>query len=427
MKRQVLAAAKLSAASKTPSLRIPWATLSKQRATKTSRLVAAEFKDKPTAKAKLVLLEDKSYVGMAGIKPEHAKLGEKFAEARVAELAMILGKSHKPHSLRILDCAGYAQNSLPKTFSLVFYYPDHAVTDTAPISLQKLLPRGPNGWALRHKTPADTPAVSARPSLHTRYAMAQSICQSFAVLHATGVLHKAVTTSNIVFFKHKTAGTTPGFQHDLTRPYTTGFTWTRTHGPEYVSEAVPGLDYATMNGILQAHPAYSVNTNQRYMKMFDLYGLGVVLLQIGLWRSLEDITDDIFPAAKSRINETGFKLDEAAGDVRGDKWLADSIALWQFELQKRQRSVDQSDGISLQKAPRAAFQEAMVKNLPHFLFDTMGEVYTRVVARCLTGDVHNDGLPNRVLPLKSEEGVPEYILQDAIVRNIVEELNKCKA
>lgn len=123
----------------------------------------------------------------------------------------------------------------------------------------------------------------------------------------------------------------------------------------------------------------------------------------------------------------GVKLDEAAKTSTSDKWAAENVAQWQDELVKRQRLVDQSDGIASQERPRRAFQKALVKNVEKLLLATVGEIYTRVVKRCLTGHIGNDGVSQNIVEAKSDEGVPEYILQDAMVMNIVEELEKCNA
>lgn len=117
--------------------------------------------------------------------------------------------------------------------------------------------------------------------------MAQSLCQSLALLQACGVLHKGIAPANILFFKNNQVGANlDGIDRDLARPCIAGFTWARVHGSEYVSDKLPSRDFASTSGLLQAHPAYAFNADQRYLKVFDPYSLGLVLLQIGLWRSL---------------------------------------------------------------------------------------------------------------------------------------------
>ena len=43
--------------------------------------------------------------------------------------------------------------------------------------------------------------------------------------------------------------------------------------------------------------------------------------------------------------------------------------------------------------PREAFREVLIRNIETLLLPEVGELYTRVVARCLTGDVACPGIP----------------------------------
>ncbi|KAF4994326.1 hypothetical protein FDECE_13158 [Fusarium decemcellulare] len=427
MKWQVIAATKANITAgqtsaprnRSPLLVLP-TMLSERRKGQSSHMAVAQLKDKVTGEVKPVLLEDKCY---AGASPEY----EQFVRTRVSETAMMLAKSPKPGRMRVLDCTGFTQSRTSETFSLIFRFPEHAKTDTDPVSLKKLLPQGPAGWTQRHQSQVEAPQSLSIPSLRARFAMAQSLCHSVSLLQACGVLHKAITTSNILFFQSQASDNIIESDLDLGRPIITGFTWARMHGSKFISEGVPSKDFASTSGLLQAHPAYSFNFEQRYLKIFDLYSLGLVLLQIGLWRGIGGIADELFPGAKSSINTTGSKLDETLASVKSDQWLAQNIAEWQDSLVKRQRLVDQSDGIAAQAIPRQTFQDALVRNIQKLLLGSMGDTYTKVVARCLTGDIENEGLPQDIVDAESDEDLPDYILQDAIVKNIVEEIGKCSA
>lgn len=404
-----------------PPLKILPTRISKRRPTDLSRLIAAEHEEKSTGQSKPVLLEDKSY---AGRPPEY----ERFVEARVNELAMILLKSPKPARLRALDCAGYVHNRKGQSFSLVFHYPKDAATDADPLSLSQLLPRGPTGWSQRYKQQIGRAPRSIKPALQTRFHMAKSIANSLSLLQACGMLHKGLSPFNIIFFKSTTPGANSvDVDRDLTSPYIAGFSWARLHGAEFISDEYPANDFTSTSGLLHVHPAYSFTAEQRYLKLFDIYSLGLVLLQIGMWQSLRDIADELFPSVKSAVNAAGAKLDEVAETSALDKWVVDSITKWQDELAKHQHVVDQSDGIAGEENPRVAFQKALVENVERMLVPVVGEIYAKVVKRCLTGDVENDGMPAQIVEAKTDEEVPEQILQDAIVRNVMEELDKCNA
>ncbi|OCK73553.1 hypothetical protein K432DRAFT_410596 [Lepidopterella palustris CBS 459.81] len=265
------------------------------------------------------------------------------------------------------------------------------------------------------------------PALSTRVGMAQSLSQSLALLQACGVLHKGITPANIVFFAKTGTGNSKDRDHGLSHPFIMGFSWARLHGPEYISDKTENANtnFTSSSGQLHMHPAYTGKTDQRYLKIFDVYSLGLVLLQIGLWRSIADIADELFPSAKSTINNTGHKLDEASEVGESDGWLKKKISEWQSQLVEQHQLVAQTDGIAAQKNPRRAFQKALVNNIERLLLPEAGKIYTRVVARCLTGDVGNDEMPRNIIDQTSDENEPEYILQDSIVKGVVQELERC--
>ena len=386
--------------------------------------------------------------------------------------------------MRVLDCAGFAPNRKDQSFSLIFRFPEHAVNNADPVSLQHLLlAQGPDAWSRRHKARTagrelePAPFQSTKPALHTRFCMAKSLAQSFSLLQACGVLHKGISPAHIVFFKSKTANANyEGIGRDLTAPFIAGFTWARLHGSDYPSDVFPrrvsispsgsrlpsyecpfddefsrggasifpngtrlpsyelpldelscGGVSISPSGLLRVHPAYSYSTDQRYLKLFDLYSLGLVLLQIGLWRTLKDIADELFPSAKSMVNAVGAKLGEVDEQKGSDEWLMKYVWQWRTNLVGYLDVVNQSDGLASQREPRKAFQEALVQHVERLLVPAVGEIYARVVKRCLTCDIENDGVPDRIVTPEFDEGEPEYILQEAIVRNLVEELEKCNA
>lgn len=329
--------------------------------------------------------------------------------------------------MKVLDCAGYVQNRVDKSFSFVFRFPGGALPDVAPISLQKLLPLGQGGWSERRKKMQQDESITEKPTLSTRFAMAETLSQSVALLLACGVLHKGIAPGNIVFFQTEGAADNVPTKYDLTRPFLTGFSWARLHGKKYISDTVASADFASTSGLLHAHPAYSYTPEQRYLKVFDVYSLGLVLLQIGLWRSLPDLADQLFPSPKSLLNQAGRTLDDLAGSADNYQWLQQKIVDWQAQIQLQQQLVSQSDGIAAIKDPREAFRAALVQKVEHLLSAEVGETYTRVVARCLTGDLDNDGMPHTIVTSSSDEQDPDDVLQDAFLKGVLEQLEKCNA
>jgi hypothetical protein len=390
-----------------------------RKETQATSMSTAEFKIKGQGTATKVLLEDKSYAD------SQASDYEKFVEGRVNEIAAILAKTPKPAKMCVLDCIGYVPNRGDKRFSLVYKYPSDADASSEPISLRRLLAPGCRGWSARQPGADSGSRAINKPGLQTRFEMAVTLSRSLGMLQACGVLHKGLTSDCILFFRTQIPHEAGSAAIDMARPYISGFSWARLHGSEYISDKKPSKDFASTSGLLQVHPQYSFNRDQRYQKVFDVYSLGLLLLQIGLWCQLPEVADKLFPSPKSCVDSIGSMVDEILLKPQVNASIKESLETWKAQLHKGQQKLAQSDGISQVANPRRSFQEALVGKLEDLLLADVGPIYTRVVARCLTGDIENQGLARDVVTRASDEGQPESLLQDEIIKNIVQELERC--
>lgn len=183
-------------------------------------------------------------------------------------------------------------------------------------------------------------------------------------LHACGILHKALHSGNILFFQ-RTGETVP----DLSSPFLLGYDYARPHGIAFKSEA---NDPVELRGDqVYAHPDYDLSAKRRYLKAYDLYGLGVLLLESAIWKSARTLIPPNTARPEARI----LLINEALN-----------------------------------------------------LEPLVGELFTGVVARCLTGDIYNERIPTKAISLTSdEEDKFDAEIQNAFVRNIIEPLDKCCA
>jgi hypothetical protein len=83
---------------------------------------------------------------------------------------------------------------------------------------------------------------------------------------------------------------------------------------------------------------------------------------------------------------------------------------WQAQLVEQQL-VAQSNGIAAAVNPRRAFQETLLQEVERQLLTEAGKIYTHIVARCLTEDLDNDGIPRSIIDRASDETEPEYIFK----------------
>jgi hypothetical protein len=113
------------------------------------------------------------------------------------------------------------------------------------------------------------------PALGSRFKLAHTLATAVYHLLASGWLHKGLRSRNILLFQRTS----------LAHPYLVGFDHSRPDHPKEASvrnEAVLEFDR-------YRHPSYLRNQEQRYQKRYDVYALGVILLEIALWSTAENL------------------------------------------------------------------------------------------------------------------------------------------
>jgi serine/threonine protein kinase len=119
---------------------------------------------------------------------------------------------------------------------------------------------------------------SQLPLLTERFKLANNLAGSISELHKIGWVHKAISSSNVAFFYESQAALLSGLQ----KPYIIGFRHSR---PQESFTEGPTSDDREMG---YEHPDYS-RINQRFSLKYDYYSLGLVLLEIGLWKTLKNM------------------------------------------------------------------------------------------------------------------------------------------
>jgi hypothetical protein len=190
-------------------------------------------------------------------------------ENRIKALVSLLQTKPKPPSYRLLDCCGFTVrfSSQSHGYGLVFKFPDKFAREEAATltSLETLLPASKNGTA---------PMAF---SYDARISLAATISASVAELHAADWLHYNITSSNILCFS---LNGTPSLEY----AYLSGFEFDGYDDPKRLSEP------ASLDGHNNYwHPDYQLPLQHRavYRKTYDLYSLGILLLEILLWRQVD--------------------------------------------------------------------------------------------------------------------------------------------
>jgi hypothetical protein len=189
----------------------------------------------------------------------------------------------KPRGFRAPTCHGYVQvedeNDEPM-FGLVFGVQDDALSESFSIyTLYELLNELP------------------KPSLTVRVSLARALAESIYHFHAINWLHKGIRSESILIAKPE------GAQPNLSNPCISGFELSRPKIMDNMTEK-PAFD--PLRDLYRYPAAQSSCPNQQYQKSYDLYSLGIVMMEIAHWKRLEDILElgslqDLRPPALQSI------------------------------------------------------------------------------------------------------------------------------
>ncbi|KAI9839770.1 MAG: hypothetical protein M1837_002009 [Sclerophora amabilis] len=225
-----------------------------------------------------------------------------LALSRVERVAQLLNDTSKFPQLRILECIGYFQDSIKSRCGILYKLPE-------------AVPRSPVDSAMNIQVTRlkELFKVKIRPSLAARFNLAHSLASSMLDFHMAGWLHKDFSSNNVIFFLPKDSSL---HTDTLSAPYIASFGLARPDQQFEESEAISSSSSSADPAY--HHPDYHFPTSTtvrdglaapRYHREFDVYSLGVVLLEIGLWKPLA--------ADKSLV---GWKKDKALEPSELPEW-----------------------------------------------------------------------------------------------------------
>ncbi|KAI1283958.1 hypothetical protein F5Y07DRAFT_95113 [Xylaria sp. FL0933] len=174
---------------------------------------------------------------------------------KIHQLSKIL-HHNKPSRYRTLQCQGYyAHNG---RFTMLFPIPSD------------LNPRYTTlGWLLQN---------SKVPGLEGRFALARKLCAAMAQLHAVHWVHKSFNSENILFFSR---GLQPTSAESIENLYLSGWDYSRSE----TGLSSQCIDTQDIQYNVYRHPQQWGHPTTRFNRTHDMYSLGVILLEIGRWKS----------------------------------------------------------------------------------------------------------------------------------------------
>ncbi|RHZ54020.1 uncharacterized protein CDV56_105364 [Aspergillus thermomutatus] len=222
-----------------------------------------------------------------------------------------------------LECLGFIDQ--PTNERSVFLYRLPPSEPTADATLTTL-------HAFINAVDSQTKRPLKKPSLNDRFSMAHSLALTLSNLHASAWLHKNIWSRGILLFLETPTGPSASglYEHRLSHsaltPGDTPRIVSYLSDWGYARSVQQGTDMRSdfeVEPNLYRHPSRQGRPTQQFSREHDIYALGVVLLEIGLWVTL------------SRLMEGKIREAEKSGRLpRPKKVLEDLIALAQQGLPK---------------------------------------------------------------------------------------------
>jgi len=264
---------------------------------------------------------------------------------RMNAVARLLNHVPKPEGFRTLHCFGYMEDAagIHRRFGLVYRLPN---PNTSSKSLYNLL--------------SDEVTDSYQvPFLGDRFRLALVLVTALYELHLTNWLHKSIRSDNILFFMRKGVDVSSL----INSPYLVGFDYSRPESATEASEQPSDIAFD-----LYRHPDYRSGSTT-YRREFDIYSIGVVLVEIGLWTKIKSFYQ--YGDTPHRFKQ--ILLEECLGE----------------------------------------------------LGSSMGTIYRDAVKVCLSGALVGEAVNDSSSASEIEE--MKYKLMDAFLAKVVKELSRCRA
>ena len=218
-----------------------------------------------------VLIEWMYYTNRSDAIPEAQRL-------LIMELRAESFNLSKPSELRILKCLGFVEESgeMGRRQGYGFLYELPATTCEnvfePPVTLQQLLLLGSD----RDR------GTECQAPLQGRYLLAHSLATFFEELYTVGCLHETFNSKNVIFACEPKML----FLDSCVwrQPYVVGFQKSRPDGSNWATDGpVDESSYRQYE-----HPDY--REEGRFCLEYDIYSLGLVLLEIGCWIPLQKLS-----------------------------------------------------------------------------------------------------------------------------------------
>lgn len=224
----------------------------------------------------------------------------------MVETAKMLYKAN-PERMNILHCRGYFEKTSPFTqFTFIYEIPSYLFK---PRSLRELLISFISNTS-RTMHPLDQ-------TIRVANKLATAVLYIHSAQH---FVHKNIKPENIIIFN---TDPTHGFPRTLGHPFLVGFSHSR---PEQ-AESNRIIDLKMADCIYQHPERWGEKAPEKFNMLHDIYSLGVVLLEIGIWKSFVHLTSNnirkVCAEGLLHLMEDGRYLKRGVGPKAVQAWFVD--------------------------------------------------------------------------------------------------------
>ncbi|MCJ1327910.1 hypothetical protein MMC10_004585 [Thelotrema lepadinum] len=189
---------------------------------------------------------------------------------------------------------------------------------------------------------------SFRPSLSDKFHLAHQLARCISQLHLVKWVHESFRSENVLFFP------SADDMFDFSQPWVLGFEYSR---PETFFSR--GYDDSCISRDVYRHPDRQRSPTKLFNKIHDIYALGVVLLEIGLWQAAITLERQHFQRVHDPVSIKNYLVKQAGkhlGSKTGDKFKSLVIKCLTGDFDCRD---DTKEDLKLQQAFRSQVVEVL--------------------------------------------------------------------
>ena len=226
-------------------------------------------------------------------------LASRFNELAISIRALPPGLSDRKPYVGAMEAVGWFQDPNQSRYGLVYKIPELAMHEKS-LHLARsstLQNRHSENLLSFLQHSADTDGLNM-PSLEDRFRLAYNLASSLFHFHANGTTHRNINSNNIMFFFNKapassTKDSKPWKEGVIRKPFLASFDQSDADAHDTQEEPFISSIYR--------HPRTARGQRSTYKPAYDLYSLGIILLEIGLWMPVSRFW-------KSRYSRSDFKV-----------------------------------------------------------------------------------------------------------------------